>query len=274
MTKIINLQDAFKSKNAFSELMSSVSIPQIDSTIAPYPKCNGKTIITIAELTQNMETLLNVLGDTTIRELPSSPYLIWIVTNEKEKIMNLLKTINLHANNGFGIFVFKASLNGDKMDLECILKPQLVIKQKRKVNTDTPIKQLQKTYWEAYIPICDASEYPDMQIKEAFPRHYQYISIGKTGMQILQTINTQDNYVASEILISNNNEIFEKLLNNKDKIEKEIGKLEWYSKENIKSSKIRKIFKIDINNPNNHEKAILEHVKIASELKAIVHKYL
>lgn len=274
MTKIINLQDAFKSKNAFSELMSSVSIPQIDSIVAPYPKCNGKTIITIAELTQNIETLLNILGDTTIRELPSSPYLIWIVTNEKEKIMNLLKTINLHANNDFGIFVFKASLNGDKMDLECILKPQLVIKQKRKVNTDTPIKQLQKSYWETYIPICDSSEYPDMQIKEAFPRHYQNISIGKAGVQILQTINTLSKYVASEIAINKDKEIFEKLLDNKEKIEKEVGKLEWDSKESVKSSKIRKTYKIDINNPENHKKAILEHVKMGAELRAIVHKYL
>ncbi len=42
----------------------------------------------------------------------------------------------------------------------------------------------------------------------------------------------------------------------KEEIEKEIGHLEWDSKENNKSSKIRKIFEIDINNSDNHKCAI------------------
>ena len=113
-----------------------------------------------------------------------------------------------------------------------------------------------------------------MQISEALPRHYQYISIGKTGIQILQTINTAKNYVASEIAINNNKSIYEFFFDLKDKIEEEVGKLEWYCKENNKSAKIRKVFEIDVNNPENHEKAILEQVKMGAELKAIIYKYL
>lgn len=113
-----------------------------------------------------------------------------------------------------------------------------------------------------------------MQIKEALPQHYQNISIQKSGVQILQTVNTQRNYVASEIAINNNKELFEQLLKHKEEIEDEIGHLEWDSKENNKSSKIRKIFEIDINNSDNHECAINEHIKMSAELKNIVHKYL
>ncbi len=274
MTETIKLQEAFKNRNAFSELMSTLNPPEISTILEPYTKQNAKTIIKIAELTQNIDTVVNVLGDSAIRELPQSPYLVWIITNEKQKIMDLMQTINQHANNGFGIFVFKASLNGDKIDFKCLLKPQLVVKQKREVNTNTPSKQLQKSIWEKYIDICDASEYPDMQIKEAAPQHYQNISIGKSGVQILQTINTQNKYVASEISINNNKEIFEKLFEHKDEIEKEIGTLKWDSKENVKSAKIRKTFEVDVNNPENHEMAIAALVKMGAELKAIVHKYL
>ena len=106
------------------------------------------------------------------------------------------------------------------------------------------------------------------------PQHYQNISIQKSGVQILQTVNTQRNYVASEIAINNNKDLFERLLEHKEEIEKEIGHLEWDSKENNKSSKIRKIFEIDINNSANHECAINEHIKMSAELKNIVHKYL
>ena len=69
-------------------------------------------------------------------------------------------------------------------------------------------------------------------------------------------------------------QIFENTLANKEEIEKEVGKLEWHSKENVKSAKIRKIFEIDINNYENHEKAILEHVKMGTELMMIAKKYL
>lgn len=113
-----------------------------------------------------------------------------------------------------------------------------------------------------------------MQISEALPRHYQYISIGKAGIQILQTVNTAKNYVASEIAINNNKSIYEFFFDLKDKIEDEIGELEWYCKDNTKSTKIRKVFEIDVNNPENHEKAILEQVKMGAELKAIIYKYL
>ena len=51
-----------------------------------------------------------------------------------------------------------------------------------------------------------------MQIKEALPQHYQNISIQKSGVQILQTVNTQRNYVASEIAINNNKDLIERLL--------------------------------------------------------------
>lgn len=259
----------FKSRANFESYMLELPMPvEICEAMQGYQK---KDVGRIAELTQNFQTFLNKVGD---RNFNPKQYLVWIVTNPKEEIVNTMRVINQSSTNGLEIFIFKAALNGDKIDFECVLKPDIVVKQKREVNTNTPSKQLQKTYWELYIEVCDASEYPDMQIKDALPRHYQNISIQKAGVQILQTINTQNNYVASEIAISNDKEIFEKLLDHKEEIEKEVGKLEWDSKENVKSSKIRKIYKIDINNPENHEKAILEHVKMGAELKAIVHKYL
>ena len=122
--------------------------------------------------------------------------------------------------------------------------------------------------------MCDASEYPDMQIKDALPRHYQNISIGKSGVQILQTINTIEGYVASEIAISNDKKIFETLFEHKEEIEKEVGALEWDSKETNKSSKVRKTFKADINHTDNYKAFIQEHIKMGAQLKAMVHKYL
>lgn len=262
-------EEIFKSRANFESYMLEQPMPaEICETMQGYQK---KDVGRIAELTQNFQTFLNKVGDGNFNP---KQYLVWIVTNPKEEIVNTMRVINQSSTNGLEIFIFKASLNEDKIDFECVLKPELVVKQKREVNTNTPSKQLQKAYWETYISECDMSDYPDMQIKEALPRHYQNVSIGKAGVQILQTINTQNNYVASEISINNNKDIFEKLLDHKEEIEKEIGKLEWDSKENTKSSKIRKIFNIDVNNSENHTTAAREQVKMGAELKNIVHKYL
>ena len=69
-------------------------------------------------------------------------------------------------------------------------------------------------------------------------------------------------------------DVVEDTIVTKEEIEKEVGELEWDSKETNKSAKIRKVFPIDINNSKNHLKAAKEHIKMAEELKAIAHKYL
>ncbi len=267
----ITVAEAFKSKQNFSEFMENEHSPFITSTLADYPKAEGKTIVTFAELTQNHETLLNHLGSDLIQNLQQAPFIVWIVANERENVLNAIKTINKHASKGFGIFVFKASLNEDKIDFEYLLKPEFKVKQMR--NIETPAKLLQEEYWKMYFEICDELTKPEFQINPK-PQHFAYISIGKAGVQIMQTINTAQNYVATELLINNKKEIFNKLFEHKAEIEKALGELEWHSPENIKSSKIRKTFKIDISNKDNWKVAIKEHIKMAEDFKATFLKYL
>ena len=80
-------------------------------------------------------------------------------------------------------------------------------------------------------------------------------------------------YVASELLTTNLS-MFEYLFDFKDDIEKMIGKLEWDRKPNNKTAKIRKIFEFDINHCDDYKEAILEHVKMAAQFKAMADKYL
>lgn len=269
MTDTITPIEILKSKQNFSDFIEAESKPVIDNLLKDYPQRSVQIII--PQLTPNTEGLIDSL-----KQLSDSQksYIFWFITNEREDLLNISKNLNQIFINGCGIFIIKAFLNDDKIDFECLLKPELKIQTKRTKNENTPTKLLQKAYWEQYMDVCDASEYPDMQIKDALPRHYQNISIGKSGVQILQTVNTMEDYVASEIAISNNKEIFEKLLEHKEEIEKEVGTLEWDSKETNKSSKIRKTFKVDINHTDNYEAFIQEHVKMGAQLKAVVHKYL
>ena len=75
----------FKSKQNFSEFMAEQHPPIITSTLANYPKADGKTLVTFAELTQNYETLMNHIGSDLVKNLPKAPFIIWIIANEREK---------------------------------------------------------------------------------------------------------------------------------------------------------------------------------------------
>lgn len=270
MTETITALEVLKSKQNFSNYIEQHSDTVIKDLLKDYPARPLQIIY--PQLTQSSEGLMEAVSQLN-GDLKA--YIFWFIVNEKENLKNIANTLNNYFDKKYcGIFLIKASLNDDKIEFETISKPEFAIKQKREVNTNTPSKQLQKSYWKIYIDLCDASEHPDMQISEALPRHYQYVSIGKARVQILQTVNTSKNYVASEIAINNNKSIFENLLTYREDIEKEVGKLIWDCKENNKSCKIRKVFEIDINNPQNHEKAILEHIKMGAELKAIIYKYL
>lgn len=256
-----------KSKAAFNDFILNNPMPlEICEIMQNYPK---KPVVKIAELTQNIETLINTIGT---EDFDTNQYLVYVVTRAKDEIVNTVKRLN--GKDGLGVFIIRAYLYNDETEIgfECLLKPELKEKVKRVINTETPAKQVQLEYWKTYFDICDLMQ-PDLQVTP-LPRHYQPVSIGVKGVQIMQTINTQKNYIASEIGINNDKTLFEKLLEHKEEIESEVGELEWDSKETNKSAKIRKTYYIDINNPENHEKAAEEHVKMAEELRDIAIKYL
>lgn len=255
-----------KSKAAFEDYTVKQPMPlDVCEILENYPK---KPVVRIADLTQNIETLINKIGN---EDFDTNQYLVWFISREKDEIVKTIKKLN--GTNGLGIFIMKTLIvNDDEIGFECLLQPELKEKIKRTINTETPAKQLQKVYWDVYFEECD--EQQSLMQVDPQPRHYQPVSIGKKGIQIMQTINTQHNYIASEIGINNDKTIFEKLLKRKEEIESEVGELEWDSKEKNKSSKIRKIYLTDVSNLENYRKIAKEHIKMAEQLKDIAYKYL
>jgi len=268
----ITAAEAFKSKQNFSEFMAEQHPPIITSTLANYPKADGKTLVTFAELTQNYETLMNHIGSDLVRNLPKAPFIIWIVANERENILNAVDTINKHAIDGFGIFVFKAILNGDKIDFECLLKPEFKIKEK-KPRAITQTSGIQLDYWNAYFEVCDEMGLGDFQVQPA-SQHYQNISIGVKGAYIKQTMSVKDSYVATEIFIGNDKAKYAELYKHKNEIEKELGTLIWQCLDTNKSCNIRQVIDSDLKDNETYKETAKKHIELAEIFKATFKKYL
>lgn len=266
MTETITATEVLKSRQNFSDYIEQNADSVIQNLLKDYPSRPLQFIY--PQLTQSSDGLMEIVKQL---EGNQKAYIFWFIVNEKPDIKNIAMTLNHYFDKNYcGVFIIKAVINGDKIEFEPILKPEAPTKQIR--NENTPAKLLQKAYWEKYFEICDGLQ-SDMQVNPA-PQHYQYISIGKKGVQIMQTVNTKDKYIATEIFIANNKNIFNKLLEDKKEIEEKLGYLDWQALDGKKSSRIRQILNYDVSDENQLEKAVKDHIKMAETFKETFKKYL
>lgn len=103
----ITTEQALKCKQNFSEYLADNTLALVTSTIANYQSKSGKVVVTITDLTQNFDTFVDAVNNLTVLNLPKKTYFAWIVTNPKDRIMNVLRTINEGSTGDLGIFVLK-----------------------------------------------------------------------------------------------------------------------------------------------------------------------
>ena len=266
MTETITPIEILKSRQNFSDYIEQNADTVIKNLLKDYPPRPLQIIY--PQLTQSSDGLIEI-----VRQLEGNQkaYIFWFIVNEKEDLKNIALKLNLFFDKNYcGIFIIKAVLNGEKIEFEPILKPEIPSKQVR--NKNTRAKLLQKAYWEKYFEICDELQ-SEMQVNPA-PQHYQYIPIGKKGVQIMQTVNTKDKYIATELFINSDKEIFNKLLEHKSEIEEKLGFLDWQALEDKKSSRIRQRLNYDISDASQIDKAVKDHIKMAEDFRETFKKYL
>src|SRR5574344_502901 len=155
----ITPEEALKSKKNFEEFMTDYYPPIVTSKLASYPKADGQTVVSICDLTQKMETMVSLLNELENLNLEKAPFIVWYVTSAKEELITATKALNHFSIKGIKIFIFKAFLNEDKMNFECLLKPDILNNSK-----GGKTKQLQFEYWTKYSEICDLLGEGDYQI--------------------------------------------------------------------------------------------------------------
>ena len=193
-------------------------------------------------------------------------YIFWFIANEKEDLTKVVTILNQNFDKkSFGIFIIKACLNEDKMEFNCILKPE------HSINKNTPCKVLQKQYWEKYFEICDELAL-DLQVNPQY-QHWQYLPMHKRRVCLMLSVSIQKEYVGVDLVISDKT-IYKYLYNLKNKIEAELGELEWINEPNNKTTKIRKTLPFDVSDLNTQEKAVKEHINLALQFKETFSKYL
>ena len=255
------LTDVFKSRQNFSDYIETNSSEVISQILENYPKRSMH--IVYPQLTQSSEGLINAAGELVEEQ---KAYIFWFIANEKEDLLKIAKTLNNFFDKNYcGIFVIKAFLNVDKIEFNCILKPE------HSINKNTPCKIMQKQYWEKYFEICDEMAL-DLQVNPQY-QHWQYLPMHKRRVCLMLSVSIQKEYIGVDLVISDKT-IYKYLYNLKDKIEAELGKLEWINEPNNKTTKIRKTLTYDVSDLNTQAKAVKDHIDLALQFKETFSKYL
>lgn len=255
-----SVAEALKNTTKFKEFIVEADKTPFEEVLKDYP--NNSEVLYIMDLTQKAETYHNAISELDGR----NPYIIWVVTNPKPELLKYVLFFNRTRAKNVGIFVFKASLNEDQIQFECILKPNKVSKYQSGEDTE----KFYLDHWNKYSEICNKFDI-NMQVKP-LPKRTTFVSVGTSKAIIMQTISRKNKYVTSELYIKDKN-LYDLLFDQKEEIEKENGSLEWLRLDDKKASRIVKYFYIDVENPDNTEKAIVENIRMAQALKSILLKY-
>ena len=257
----ITADEALRSKQKFTEYIQNHSGEVIKDLLSDYPY--RLINVVYPQLTASPEGLVEAVNKLKFND---KAYIFWFIANEKEDLTKVATILNQNFDKkSFGIFIIKACLNEDKMEFNCILKPEYSI------NKNTPCKVLQKQYWEKYFQICDELAL-DLQVNPQY-QHWQYLPMHKRRVCLMLSVSIQKEYVGVDLVISDKT-IYKYLYNLKNKIEAELGELEWINEPNNKTTKIRKTLPFDVSDLNTQEKAVKEHINLALQFKETFSKYL
>jgi len=259
--KTNTLAETLKNTTKFREFVVNADKTPFEQVLKDYPENGVKYII---DLTQKAETYHNVIGEFKEGE---TPYIIWVVTNTKPELLRYINFFNTTRNKNTGIFLFLASLNNNQIEFNCILKPNKLTRIK---SSGEDMEKFYLDHWNKYAEICNKFDI-DVQIKP-IPKRTTFISVGTAKAVIMQTISRKSKYVSSELYIKDKN-LFDLLYEQKDSIEKKFGTMEWLRLDDKKASRIVSYFKIDVEDPANQEKAIIENIRLAQNLKSVLLKF-
>ncbi|MEI8389707.1 MAG: DUF4268 domain-containing protein [bacterium] len=204
----------------------SVSEQSSDEQADIIAVCNlhEKTVIE-CELKQNLKTLAGLLK---YASKHNAKNIVWLVNQEIPDAMQTASWLSTIIAHEVKLYIFKCCFKNNELRFKELLKPSANDYQKPKAKISNT-KEKQEQFWQEFHKYATENNSP-LKISVPAPQHWQYISIGISGVSIQLTINTAKNNLGCELLIAKDKEIFYKLESFKADIEKQLGKAKNISK--------------------------------------------
>lgn len=208
--------------------------------------------------------------------------LIWIFKNIREEHRKAIDWLNERTDDTLNIFAIKMELwkIGDSSPapkFQIISSPNdwaKAVKQSSSQNNLTETNLLQLNFWTAFNQYLGQNS-QKLRAKKPRPQHWCDLSIGNSQAYISLVISFQKNFIRAGLYIPNNKDLFLRLVEQKQKIEKNLGlTLEWMELPKAKASRINlQKNNINLKNKDNYEECFKWFTNMSEKFIDVFPKY-
>lgn len=177
---------------------------------------------------------------------------IWLVKEAKDEHKQAVDWLNEHSDEHINIFLVEIELwqiDDSKVapKFQIVSQPNNWTKVMRRENKQfTKASELHFNFWAGLKTYCD-SNHSEINIHKPSGNHWSNVTIGKAGIYLSLTYNTNRKEVACALHVADNKEFFNKLENKKEEIESIISQnVEWINDEETKYSEIKLTSNINV----------------------------
>ncbi len=209
---------------------------------------------------------------------------VWIVTHAKEEHRSAIEWLNNNTNSNINFFLIElhAYKIGDSLPapyFEVIEKPNDFIKNTNKTkNTSGELNKSQSErliFWNRFNELLEEKGKP-FNMRKATTDHWYDVAIGSSSSHISIELINKEKHIRVGLYMTDDKEYFDKLFENKDKIESELGiKLEWQRECSGNVSRVKcKIPGLDYDDHSNYDDLINKSIDIAAKMQKTFKRYL
>lgn len=209
--------------------------------------------------------------------------IVWIVKQAKEEHKSAIEWLNNNTNSNINFFLIELhayTIDGLKAApyFKVVEEPN-DFKKNTKVNgenSDLNKSQSERLeFWTRLNEILIERGKP-FNVRKATTDHWYDVAIGTSEAHVSITLVNRDSNVCVELYINNNKELFDKLYENRNSIENELGfNLIWDRLDNSKASRIKyNINGLDFNDHSNYDSLIGDAIDVSIKMRDVFKKFI
>lgn len=210
-------------------------------------------------------------------------YIVWIVKEAREEHKSAIEWLNNNTNSNINFFLieihaYKIENSNPAPMFQVIEAPNDFIKNNKTTNKDGNLNKAQSQrleFWNQFNDIIIKKGKP-FSVRKATTDHWYSVAIGTSEAHVDITLVNKDSVIGVELYISDNKELFDKLLQHKEEIENELGfKLDWRRLDTSKASRIIYFIRgLNFDDHSNYEKLMNDTIDVAVKMRDIFKKYI
>ncbi|MBR3363067.1 MAG: DUF4268 domain-containing protein [Bacilli bacterium] len=208
---------------------------------------------------------------------------VWIVTHAKEEHKSAIEWLNNNTNGDVNFFLIElhAYRIGDSLPapyFEVVEKPNDFIKNTKVNGEKSELNKSQSErveFWNQFNDVLIEKGKP-FNVRKATTDHWYDVAIGTSAAHIAINLVNKESNIVVELYINDNKDLFDNLLESKDKIEEELGfKLDWQRLDNRSASRIKYYIRgLNFDDHSNYDSLIEQTINIAVKMRDIFKKYI